>query len=250
MNQIYVIIIGFLVSMNCQAMTKNRNSRELSECKQLALQFQSSRLHEDGGGLPDSWNDFITVSNALEGKSKIDPYQMETINSFALVPGHPIIKSHPQIPREFIGCSLLTINRKEKFAEEYGEKGRYAILVGNPTKSSDAMPPLLSYFIPAEAARAILDQMPDFDPSTQPLAFEPEFIAKVERELKQKDENWREAAESNYRELAARERKDHPVRSLLHQKKSVMRLVWMAVGLLVLAVAGLFGYSALRRRKG
>ncbi len=242
-------LVFFLLSVfHCAALIKDKNSHELSECKKLAYNYQMFRDTGAGGSLPRSWADFETVRSMRKGDRQSDVNRMRLINSFAMVPGAPVIINGLGIPMDFQGCSLLLISREEKYEDDYESAGRYAILVGSEVPGTD-IKPLLSYFLTSKASRAILEQIPDFDPIAQPLAFEPEFIAKVEREQKAHDAQSEEEIRDYYRDKAAREEKDHSPLSVFAVDGKI-RWMPVAVTFLLLSLIVFLLVIGVRRKFG
>lgn len=232
-----IALLGFIsISENIYALT--RNSYELATCKDLALEASQNRYLEGFSLLPRDWNDFVSVRYAKEGRMRLSLAKMARTNELALVPGTPVIAADSKISREYTGWGLLAISREEKFHETYGTKGRYAILAGPDKEDLDSLR-FLSYFIPAEIARIIMAQLPDFDPSAQPLAFGPEFTEGVELE-KQGDDESRGAIRAHYREEAGRERKDPAPWAVVSQDGSVR---WPSI-IAVVLILGLLGTLA------
>lgn len=63
--------------------------------------------------LPSSWDDFLSIRATNEGRMEPDLPRMRIVNSFALVPGAPVISPDLRIPREYAGFRLILINRAE-----------------------------------------------------------------------------------------------------------------------------------------
>ncbi len=168
--KIISLMIAFtacLVNITCA--TSRSLSREMNVCYDLEA-FLIVRLNYEKKGLPESWNDFEEVAMNLMGLSKTSPLRREAINSFALVPGAPVIKPHPKIPVKYSGNRLILISRIENVVNP-SLRGRYAILV-EPQESVSQVVKAHSYLIPEETAQVILKQIQNFDPKEQPFAFD------------------------------------------------------------------------------
>ena len=146
----------------------------------LALQLDTS-LNDRREELATSWDDFIQIQMIKNGSSAKDGFTIKTLNSFALVPGSPVIENRPGIPREFVGYRVFLTSREETTLRK--ERGRCMIFVklsGTP----DGRTRILSPFVPEERAQHILNQFPDFDPTKQPVAFDDVFIYKNRKAIK------------------------------------------------------------------
>lgn len=132
--------------------------------------------------LPKSWDDFEEIALSKKGSLQLDAFRIKTINSFALVPGCPVIQTQPGIPSDYRGRRLFLISRQEVVTKS-SQRGRCAILIepegidSNPSRT-------YSYFISEEAAQLILKQISRFDPEKQPLAFDEQFILRNKNRIK------------------------------------------------------------------
>lgn len=128
------------------------------------------RLDHEGKAIPVTWDDLVTVEKMKNGMVKHQLNTAKAINSFALVPGSPKIGVGPGISQDYGGHHLFLISRVENFTRNSGS-GRCAILI-KPQDLDSKPVRTFSYFIPEDAAKAILRTIPNFDPEVQPLAFE------------------------------------------------------------------------------
>lgn len=146
----------------------------------LALQLDTS-LNDRREELATSWDDFIQIQMIKNGSSAKDGYTIKTLNPFALVPGSPVIENRPGIPREFVGYRMFLTSREETTLRK--ERGRCMIFV-KLSEIPDGRARILSPFVPEERAQHILNQLPDFDPTKQPVAFDDLFIYKNRKTIK------------------------------------------------------------------
>jgi hypothetical protein len=142
---------------------------ELRACQNLELDV-SYRIGQEGKGIPESWDELMTIERMKAGMVKHRLNIAKAINTFALVPGAPVIGSRNGISRDYSGHRLFLISRNEIVAESLGS-GRCAILV-KPLELDDRPVRVISCFVPEETAKIILEGMPEFDPAKQPLAFD------------------------------------------------------------------------------
>jgi hypothetical protein len=120
--------------------------------------------------LPKSWDDFESIGMMKNQSLKHQLFRAKIINTFALVPGAPVIASQPGISREYYGHRLFLVSRVETFTKSQGG-GRYAILI-KPEELDSKPVRIFSHFIPEEIAELILKQVSSFDPERQPRAFQ------------------------------------------------------------------------------
>lgn len=160
-----LIVLGFTVLSNANS----TSSAELVICREIESNLLNQFIDEHKN-LPVSWAEFEGISMTKRGLLQYQSFRAKTINSLALVPGAPIIKSQLGIPREYSGWRLFLISRDKNFTKTSGD-GRYAILIKPEELDSKSMR-TYSYFIPEETAQIILKQINGFDPQKQPLAFE------------------------------------------------------------------------------
>lgn len=163
---------------------------EITVCMDLAAQLSYDFRRENGDVLPEKWEDFMGIRMLKDGKLDEDVGYMEAINSMSLVPGAPVIRADPRISQEFVGFGLLMISKENTSYDRLDGDGRYAILVGPKTENpNDRLFP--THFVPKISADAILAQIPEFDPTNQPLAF-PDVESQAneigKRKLRQKRE--------------------------------------------------------------
>lgn len=171
MKVLIIIILAFgIISDFSQA---RGISGEMGVCRELEIEL-SFRLKQEQKGLPDSWDDFIGVVAVKKGQLELESFRVKAINSFALVPGAPVIQTQKGIPREYQGYRLVLISREENITERAGT-GRCA-LFADPGGQNSKQFPVYSAFIPEETAKLILSQIRGYDPKTQPVAFDDEFI--------------------------------------------------------------------------
>lgn len=146
----------------------------------IALQLDTT-LNDQGGELEDSWDDFIQIRMIKNGILEKSGYTIKTINSFALVPGAPVIQSQPGVPRELVGYQLFLTSREETILRN--KRGRCMIFIKLP-RNKPGRARILSPFVPEERAQHILNQFPDFDPTKQPVAFDDLFIYNNRKTIK------------------------------------------------------------------
>lgn len=175
------LVITMLIVLGCTVLSNANStiSAELVICREieLSLKYQFINDHKD---LPVSWAEFEGIRMTKAGLLQYESFRAKTINSFAIVPGAPIIQSQLGIPREYSGWRLFLISRDENPTKTSGS-GRYAILI-KPEELDSKSVRTYSYFIPEETAQIILKQIKGFDPRKQPLAFE--NIDQLERDKK------------------------------------------------------------------
>lgn len=142
--------------------------------------------------LPSSWDEIEPV---LEIR-KMDPrgllYTMKTINSFALVPGAPVISKEPGISREYYGKRLFLISRAEEPVQSHSP-GRCVVLIDPEGIDAKALR-TYSYFIPEASAQLILGQIEGFDPKKTSVAFE--NLPVIEKRLKSENKELDDIAEA------------------------------------------------------
>jgi hypothetical protein len=166
--RIILLIISFVI---CAPIFVNANSSitaQMGICNQIEMSL-SFRLINEKKEIPKSWDELIDIEMAKKRPLDRNGFRVKTINSFALVPGAPLIQSQSEIPREYRNHRLFMISREENIGK-VSMRGRYAILIGSDGTDSKSLRSF-SYFIPEETAKLILKQFPDFDPAKQPFAF-------------------------------------------------------------------------------
>lgn len=150
---------------------------------------------DDNKNLPTSWNDFEVISYIKKDLKNHSLFELKTINSFAIVPGAPLIQPESGISGEYRGHRLFLISREENITK-YSGKGRCVILI-KPEELDSKPVRTYSYFIPEETALLILKQIKGFDPKEQPIAFE--NIDQLEREKKASQEKMEQTIRENMR---------------------------------------------------
>lgn len=158
-------------------------SAEFGVCRELeiALGFQMDEEKK----LPASWDDFEKVRVMKKGTIKHQLFTAKAINSFALVPGAPVIEHQAGIPHEYPGYRLVFISREAGKSKSSGI-GRCALLA-DPEGQNSKQFKVYAVFFPENLAQIILKQIDGFDPSKQPLAFED--LSPFEREEQQFRDN-------------------------------------------------------------
>ena len=71
-------------------------------------------------GLPTSWDDFEEIALLKKGSLQLDSFRIKTTNSFALVPGAPVIQAESGISRDYQGRRLFLISREENLTKSLG----------------------------------------------------------------------------------------------------------------------------------
>jgi hypothetical protein len=172
------ISVLLFISVSCSHLKNNLSSRndlplEWGFARMLTGSMSINAMLE-GKSIPTSWDDFIEISWMKSGKSERSSGYIKRVNSFALVPGMPIIQPQQGISEEYVGKKLYAISRHINYTK-YATQGKCLILVQlDPTNTNFISAG--AYFIPVPVAQLILKQMNGFDPESQPLAFDDNFI--------------------------------------------------------------------------
>ena len=143
----------------------------------VARMFTSSLYNNEllgGKRVPDTWEDMIEISWIKSGKISKSSYYIKIVNSFALVPHSPVIKKDSKIPNEHSGKRLFLISRYQIHTAS-STQGRCMILI-DPFNTESGKIISAPYFVPEATAQLIMAQIPDFDPTQQPLAFDDDFL--------------------------------------------------------------------------
>lgn len=193
-----ILLVSFFLMTH--AFCKSSKSYEFSICGSIAFEIRAE-LIDQGRELPSSWDELTSVSSIKAGRMKPDILVMEIINSFALVPGKPLIHSDAAVPLKYDGKKLVMIGRQPQVDGVKNFSGRYVIFWGPREINPDALF-LEVDFIPEKVALGILAQMPEYDPASQPLAFDKALVGEVKRsnkitkdELRQSVRDWESRAE-------------------------------------------------------
>jgi hypothetical protein len=191
------------------SMFSNANST-ISAKMMICIEIESNLLYQFVNvrkDLPVSWDEFQTISMTKSGLLQYQTFRAKTINSFALVPGAPIIQPQPGISREYSGHRLFLISRDETFTKT-PVSGRYAILI-KPEELDSKPVQTYSHFIHEETAQIILKQIKGFDPQRQPLAFE--NFDQLERNKKSQQDQLNQQVEKQLKEMGKLVPNDEPI---------------------------------------
>jgi len=182
-------IIYFVIFFWSSSLAGGDSTPTLQMCRNIEMSLVDGFL-DKGKYLPNSFEEMTLLREMAENQWKNQPRTLELINSLALVPNAPTIKSIEGISRSLWGWRLFAISRswnfdysKDKASIDPAEGGRFVIMI-SPDGSS-ATP----NWIPEPEARVILDQLKDFDPKKQPLAFENIIQSKREMNPQQNESN-------------------------------------------------------------
>lgn len=167
---IFVSVISILFNF---AFAKSGFPKEWGVARMLTSSIYNNELL-GGKRIPDTWEDLIEINWIKSGKISKSSYYIEIVNSFALVPHSPAIKKDSKMPNEYLGKRLFLISRYQIYTAS-STQGRCMILIDPPSAESGK---IISapYFVPEVTAQLIMAQIPDFDPTQQPLAFDDDFL--------------------------------------------------------------------------
>lgn len=169
-NTILAILCILISSKSIQA--ERKVPKELGFAR-LMTGLLANNVLLGGNRIPEGWSDFMLV-NYMKKEAIHSAFSLKSINSFALVPHSPVIKENKGIPTEFSGKRLFLISRY-KIHTASSDQGRCVILIYPSANESDKIISA-AYFIPEITAQLILNQIPGFDPTKQPLAFDDNFL--------------------------------------------------------------------------
>lgn len=184
MKFLQTLWIVFLCScLNCEA--TSRGNRKLGVAYLLEGSLRGKLSNQP---LPDSWDEIEPVVEIRKMDPRGSLHVMKTINSFALVPGAPVIIKEPGISYEYYGKRLFLISRSEDVIPP-DSPGRYVILI-DPEGTDPKTMRAYSYFIPEATAQLILGQLKVFDPKKTSVAFEnlPAIEKRFKAEQKELDD--------------------------------------------------------------
>lgn len=183
-----LILIAVLLASCCvlRVCASGGVSGEFGVCNSLGISL-SIALDQEKKELPSTWEQFELVKAIKQGKLNNQLFSAKAINSFALVPGAPVIQIQSGIPREYSGYRIVFISRKGSITK-YAGTGRCALLA-DPGGENSKQFRVYPVFFPEVLAQVILGQIQGFDPTTQPLAFED--LTAFEREKQQYYDNVR-----------------------------------------------------------
>ena len=118
-------------------------------------------------GLPSTFDSIPSLREWVDRDKSIVSF----INRLAVVPGSPTIRPERGISNSLTNCQLFAISRNNSFdkvlSSEGDDKesgGRHSILINEGD--------IHAIWIPENQAQLILNQIKDFDPTKQPLAFQ------------------------------------------------------------------------------
>jgi hypothetical protein len=247
MKQFTTILLIALLPFVSNADT--RKTAEMRVSNDLVMEI-IVQLDSPDKALPKSWDDFESIGMMKNGLLKHQLFRAKTMNSFALVPGAPVIDPQLEISREIRGHRLFLISREEKFIKSQGH-GRYVILV-KPEELDSKPIRIFSHFIPEETAEQILNKIPDFDPAEQPLAFDD--LSPFEQEQKQYHESVRKPGDPppDEADLGGRLRQDAgppSMRSSDDTTEGITNVGWIAAVSVVCFLLLLLAVYRLRKPK-
>lgn len=153
-------------------------------CNVIELAIWSELLSE-GRDLPSSWEEIPSFRDKQNNLLEQNASLLRQINSFAIVPNSQLIQSEQGVSRERSNHRLFAISRDTDVYDRNlndleSDRGRYVILV-TPDHSE-----IRSSWIKEAEAQTILNQIKDFDPKQQPVAF-PQ-VDRLENERKSKQD--------------------------------------------------------------
>jgi hypothetical protein len=178
-----ILILLYLLVLNNYSQAKSGRPKEFAYAR-LMTSMLSNNILLGGKKIPEGWSDLMQIHYM---KKEVSPSASEfkAFNSFALVPSSPVINKHKEIPAEYIGMRLFLISRYKIHTNSLAP-GRCVILIYPPTQKSDEVTSN-AYFIPETTAQLILAQIPDFDPTAQPLAFDDDFLVANQKKFQGED---------------------------------------------------------------
>ena len=182
MKRLKIFIFYFVISSNC-SQAKSDLPKEFGYARLMTVQL-SNNLLLGGNPIPEGWNEFMLV-NYMKTEAIHSASNFKVVNSFALVPHSPLIKENKEIPTEYSGKRLFLISRYKIYTASLGQ-GRCAILI-YPSANESEKTISEAYFIPEITAQLIMAQIPDFDPTKQPLAFDDNFLLENKNKFQGKD---------------------------------------------------------------
>lgn len=154
--------------IGCPLKASSTISSDLAFFREFATTFYYDvRFGDQGEFLPKRWDE-IQVVDRIERGGEVA--SMRLMNKLALVPGCPAIRQDLGVSREHVGRQLFAITRFDT-ADSQAGNGRYAILI-KKSEGDDRINGILACFIPSREAEIILNQVANFDPQTQPVAFQ------------------------------------------------------------------------------
>jgi hypothetical protein len=182
MKKIISLILYFFILSNC-LQAKNDRPKEYAYARLMTVLFSNNRLM-GGKEIPEGWSDYIQISYMKKEATPSASY-FKAVNSFAIVPNAPLIKKQKEISTEYSGARLFLISRYKIHTDSLGP-GRCVILLYPSSEKIDKVTSA-AYFIPETTAQLILAQIPDFDPTAQPLAFDDDFLVANQKRFQGED---------------------------------------------------------------
>ncbi len=216
-------------------------------CRQLGISIALEVIQE-GQAIPASWENIPMIREKLDHLLEQNPNELILINTMALVPGAPGIKSMPGLPKDYQDRRLFAIGRKPSFdfsstQSEGTEGGRYYIAI--TADGSDT----IAGWMPESQVKLIFQQIPGFDPADQPLPFE--NAEKLLREAKFRQKELENEVRKQFpptRQRPGTNRPAYPPAAGVKAAIPASRAVeWAAAGLL--ATGLVFWYLRKRRKK-
>ncbi|MES2921032.1 MAG: hypothetical protein V4819_05780 [Verrucomicrobiota bacterium] len=184
MKSLQTLLLVILCScLSCEATSKGNSKLNVASFLERSLIGKLSNQP-----LPSSWDEIepVVEIRAMDPRGWV--FAMKTINSFALVPGAPVIIKDPGISGDYYGKRLFLISRSEDFVAP-DSSGRYVILIDPEGTDPNAIR-TYSHFIPEATAQIILGQLKGFDPKKTSVAFEdlPVIEKRFDAEQKELDD--------------------------------------------------------------
>jgi hypothetical protein len=154
----FIIYIAVLVSTGS---AKTEITQEGYFCRQIEMSLAVEFLHE-GKPFPRSFDEMQLLREMVAR----DPETSRSINGMVIVPDIPKISDQNGISYVRSGRRLFAISRKAvAHSENKDELGRYSVWISKNEK--DVIPD----WMPEAEAQLVLDQLEDFEPESQPMAF-------------------------------------------------------------------------------
>jgi hypothetical protein len=182
MKHIILILLYFLISNNGSQATSDL-PRELGAAR-LMTGLLSNNVLLGGKEIPEGWGELMQIDYMKREATPSASY-FKAINSFALVPHAPLVKKQKEISTEYSGARLFLISRYKIYTNARAP-GRCVILIF-PSVDKFEKNTIAAYFIPETTAQLILAQIPDFDPTAQPLAFDDDFLVANQKRFQGED---------------------------------------------------------------
>lgn len=240
--KIMFLSLFFFSQFSVLAYSRSESTPNMQICRDVEMSLAYDFLIPEKP-LPDSFEEMPFIRECVDRIWSNPEYQISILNNLAIVPDAPEIKPQDGVRGEFMNHQLFAISRE--FNYDYAAKdtdqsdplngGRFAIVISRDGKSASPS------WIPESEARMILKQMKDFDPKTQPLAFEKGVVEKAE---KSKHENSQPL--DSYREHPQTPATDKaPTGSAPKAPLNISPILWLFLMFSLLVCVG-FGVKHLR----